>query len=744
MNRRYNAWLCFSILAIISLGCKKEDVPVLTTTEISGITSFNAISGGNITNEGSSSVIERGVCWSTKNKPTINDSKTTDNSGAGSFVSNIKGLAGNTKYFVRAYATNSYGVGYGMEISFTTLAPTLPVITTKSPTLPFDDGFYSSYIKTGGTIFSDGGTPIISRGVCWSTSNQLPTISDNISLNGSGEGSFLSEIGGFLRETTYYIRAYATNSVGTAYGYTVSYFTPCHINLMRLYFLYLSSPYDGADGEPSNTKLEWECSGEGDMSFDVYLDTAPDPLKKIATNISSKSLTLNNLDSATTYYWKVYAWNPQITCDNYTSDIHHFTTAGLPKVTTSDVTEYTFTSATVKGDVISEGGATVTERGVYWGTSQDPETTGSKLQIGSGTGSFSSSLSGLIINTTYFVKAYAINHYGTSYGSQVSFRTDRNTYLPTIITSPVIIYTSTSALVGGYVVTQGGYPVTEKGIYWGTSQNPESTGTRLQIGSGTGLFSYTLTGLSPNTTYYLKAYALNQEGKVYGSQVIFNTGLSSSIPSISDIEGNIYHTVKIGNQTWMAENLKTTKYADGTVIPLVNTISSWNALQETNKAYCWYNDDIDNKDIYGALYTWAAAMKGAAGTNNNPSGVQGACPTGWHLPSEAEWVELETFLGGGTIAGGKMKEAGTLHWKEPNTGATNESGFTGLPGDYRPWYGAFSPSDKTNGTWWSSVSTYETPVNTARTILLSCYGSQLLWDNTGRSSGASIRCLKDN
>jgi len=163
---------------------------------------------------------------------------------------------------------------------------------------------------------------------------------------------------------------------------------------------------------------------------------------------------------------------------------------------------------------------------------------------------------------------------------------------------------------------------------------------------------------------------------------------------IADYDGNVYPTIKIGDQLWMRENLKTTHYADGTAIPLVEGTSEWVALGYSDGAYCYYDNSTTNRDIYGALYTWAAAMHGAAGNDANPSGIQGACPEGWHLPSDAEWKEMEMFLGisqaeadgtswRGTDEGGKLKEAGFSHWNNPNTGADNSSGFTALSGGCR-------------------------------------------------------------
>jgi uncharacterized protein (TIGR02145 family) len=629
------------------------------------------------------------------------------------------------------------------------LPTSLPELTTTETKLGGDDG--RLFINSGGNITSDGRLPIVARGVCWST-KELPTLADNKTIDGQGTGIFSSSVQwAFQRLTTYYFRAYATNSLGTSYGNQVSITTPCGWGI-DFYFrsVILSYPNDGAMEQPTNPTLKWNTMGDLG-TFDVYFDTVPDPLKKIAENITTNTLTLSGLDSAKTYYWKVFGWETAFPCNNNVSKILHFTTAGLPLVSTDLVTKYTFTSAKVGGSIKGDGGSKVTECGVFWGTNQNPDLTGTKFIIGSGTGSFSGTLNGLAPNMTYYVKAYATNSLGRWISYQVDFNTDRNTYLPTISTSAVIYYTSSTATVGGFVSNDGGSTVTERGIYWGIVPNPESTGTRLQIGSGVGQFSGTLSGLNPNTTYYVTAYATNQEGTIYGSQVTFNTGGSSTTPTVSDIDGNVYNTVKIGTQVWMVENLKTTRYADGTSIPLVNTVSTWNALTETAKAYCWYDDDISNKDVYGALYTWPAAMKGAAGSNSKPSGAQGACPAGWHLPSDAEWKELETYLGGGSIAGGKMKEIGTTHWYDPhwldpNIGATNESGFNGLPGGSRIWYGGFAQIG-IKGFWWSTTVISEIvstpPALTISDVSLDLYSAKLQWPGSSRSNGNAVRCLKN-
>lgn len=165
---------------------------------------------------------------------------------------------------------------------------------------------------------------------------------------------------------------------------------------------------------------------------------------------------------------------------------------------------------------------------------------------------------------------------------------------------------------------------------------------------------------------------------------------SDSNNTIKDIEGNVYHTVKIGTQVWMMENLRTTKYNDGTSIPMVTVVSKWANLNSAG--FCWYdNDSIEFGDTYGALYNWYAVNTGKL------------APAGWHVASDADWKTLTTYLGGDTVAGGKLKEKGSSNWLAPNTGATNESDFTALPGGYRDMNGEFFDIEQ-SGNWWSSTA----------------------------------------
>jgi photosystem II stability/assembly factor-like uncharacterized protein len=202
------------------LNSKNDILPTLTTLNVTNINTTSAFSGGNISSDGGSAISARGVCWSSSPSPKVSDSKTSDAQGIGNFSSNITGLQSNTTYYVRAYATNSLGTGYGDEVSFKTVSqvslPTLSTITVSS--------IYSSVASSGGNITNDGGSSITSRGVCWGISPS-PTVNNSKTTDGSGIGVFSSSLIGLSANTLYYVRSYATNTNGTSYGNEVTFST---------------------------------------------------------------------------------------------------------------------------------------------------------------------------------------------------------------------------------------------------------------------------------------------------------------------------------------------------------------------------------------------------------------------------------------------------------------------------------------------------------------------------------------
>ncbi|MBA7544886.1 hypothetical protein ES705_37247 [subsurface metagenome] len=422
----------------------------------------------------------------------------------------------------------------------------------------------------------------------------------------------------------------------------------------------------------------------------VCWSTSENPTTSDSTTVNgsgtgSFTSNLTGLSCETTYYVRAYATNSAGTA--YGPQVN-FTTSqcsvNLPTVTTTSVSNITENSAQSGGNVTDDGGAEVTARGVCWSTSENPTIADDKTSDGTGTGSFISSLTGLTANTTYYVRAYATNSVGTSYGNEISFTT-LAVSLPTVSTTEGSSITPTTAQSGGNITDDGGGTITARGVCWSTAHNPTIVDNKTDDGTATGIFTSSITGLTATTTYYIRAYATNSAGTAYGDEITIIT----STATVTDYEGNVYQTITIGSQEWMCENLKLTKYADGTAIPLVTNSTEWGNL--TTPGYYWYNNDEPTyANTYGALYNWYTVEKG------------NLCPTGWHVPTDAEWTTLTDYLGGASVAGGKLKETGTAHWSYPNTGATNESGFTALPGGGRSLNGTFGYVGSSGG-WWSST-----------------------------------------
>jgi uncharacterized protein (TIGR02145 family) len=211
------------------------------------------------------------------------------------------------------------------------------------------------------------------------------------------------------------------------------------------------------------------------------------------------------------------------------------------------------------------------------------------------------------------------------------------------------------------------------------------------------------------------------------SLVLLDTRCKKDDPTtVTDKDGNVYHMITIGKQVWSAENLKTTKFDDGNAIPLVADGTEW--WNHTSPGYCWYNNGVEDIKTNGPLYNWYAV-------NTNK-----LCPAGWHVPSDDEWKILTDYLGGESIAGGKLKETGTDHWIDPKLGATNESRFTALPGGDR--FGATGVFENVGiyGTWWSSTQT--SPNDTWSRFMVNS-GHNVTEVRSNDRDGLSVRCLKD-
>ena len=578
----------------------------------------------------------------------------------------------------------------------------------------------------GGDITSDAGYDVTARGVCWGLSENPIVETASKTSDGTGKGIFASNLKGLLPNTTYYVRAYATNSRGTAYGIQETFKT------LPLTIPTLSGTVSNIGQFTATVTVSISYDGGTSVTANgACWSTSENPTNALTTktieSLGKQSFTtiITGLAVNTTYYVRAYAVNKVGVA--YGTQISFKTNpAILPTLTTLATSGITQNNAISGGNISSDGGALITSRGVCWSTNQNPAIDLiTKTTNGTGPGTYTSNIVGLTANTTYYVRAYATNSVGTSYGSQISLKTN-TAVVPTLTTTSASNITQNSALSGGNISSDGGAAITSRGICWSTSQNPTiALSTKISDNSGTATFTSNITGLTANTTYYVRAYATNIVGTSYGSQVSFNTLFNYG--TMTDIDGNVYKTITIGTQTWMAENLKTTKYRNGNLIPNVTANASWAAL--ATGAYCWYNNDATTyKAAYGALYNWYAV----ADSRN-------IAPTGWHVPTDAEWTTLTNFLGGETVSGGKLKETGTQHWSSPNTGATNSSGFIALPSGYRYYNGAFYNIGY-DGDFWSS-SAYTTTNALYRDLYY--FYANVTRSNINKQSGLSVRCVHD-
>jgi uncharacterized protein (TIGR02145 family) len=291
-------------------------------------------------------------------------------------------------------------------------------------------------------------------------------------------------------------------------------------------------------------------------------------------------------------------------------------------------------------------------------------------------------------------------------------------------TDTVLNITTNSATFHGTVESDGGTLVTARGICWDVVPTPDITGGHSVNGGGLGAFSHTFTGLMPNKTYYFRTYATNNLGTAYGTVKSFQTTLAASGSATVIHQGSTYNTVIIGTQQWLKENLNVGVIINGAENQTNNTVL---------EKYCFGNIEA-NCAIYGGLYQWDEAMQYLSS-----QGGQGICPAGWHIPTDAEWSTLINYLGGSALAGGKMKEAGTLHWATPNTGATNASLLTVLPGDYRDEMGDFLQLTKDAYFWSSSASTS----SFAWSRYLDTNNAEAFRDDMEKNTGLSVRCIHD-
>lgn len=499
--------------------------PTVTTTAVSAVTTTTASSGGNVTSAGSATVTSRGVCYSTTANPTTLDATVVSGSGTGSFVSNLTSLTPGTTYHVRAFATSSAGTAYGADESFTTTASATGCIATT---------MYPQTVATGPT--TNGQTVTIVTDQYAGEYYEITLVAGSFSAGSSVTTDYLT-----VTTTTNTVIASGVQpvifSVAAAGTYRVHVFKNAAClteavsrttTMTKLGIPTVTTTAASAvTASSATTGGNVTSAGTGTVTVRgvCYATTAnPTTANSVVTSgtgTGAFTANLTGLAMGTTYHYRAYATNASGTA--YGADLTFTTTSqALASVTTTAASAITTTTANSGGNVTSIGGSAVTSRGICYATTANPTLANTVISGGSGAGSFVSNLTGLNPNTTYYVRAYATNTAGTAYGTQISFATTNPT--PPTVTSTAassISYFSTNA--GGSVTAGGSSPVTDRGVCYSTNPSPTIANSKVSGGTGTGVFSVGLTGLSGSTTYHFRAYATNSVGTSYGSDLTFTT-----------------------------------------------------------------------------------------------------------------------------------------------------------------------------------------------------------------------------
>ena len=616
-------------------------LPTITTSSPTSVGVDTVVIGGDISSDGGSSIVLRGICYSISPNPNMGNQRTEDGSGIGSFNTILRGLISSTTYYARSYAKNSNGVVvYGNEVSFTTTASLPGVRCPGTPTVTDIDGNVYNTVQIGNQ--------------CWTQSNLKVTRYRNGDSIIAGLSNSLWQ-GMFSGAYSIYNNDSINDSL---FG--------------KLYNFYSVSDSRGLcpTGWHVSTDAEWNA-------LEYYVGINP------ANALKSTLLQPNP-----------GGWLSPNNGANNSSGFY-----GLP------------------GGIRGGGNGSFSfslSHGFWWSPSMS---------------SSARSLGRVIRNVDQNVSR-------TSFTSTDGFsvRCLQN-ILPQVNTISISNIASSFAVVIGEVIIEGDQNVL-RGFCYANTSNPTILNDTIISGNGYGHYTDTLQNLTPANTYYFRAYATNSVGTSYGAELGFSTPLPAplpcpGIPIVTDIDGNVYNTVQIGAQCWTQSNLKVTRYRNGDMIPTGLNNSEWS--NTTLGAYAIYNNDAQFDGLYGKLYNHYAVADS-----------RGLCPLGWKVPSYAEWNTLENQLGGRSVAGGAMKstmlQPNLGGWNSPNIGATNSSGFTGLPGGLRTSAGNYGIMSS-HGYWWDS--TVISGSSNAWTHGL--YNSSNSGDLNGyvRTGGFSVRCLKE-
>lgn len=535
---------------------RKDVAPTVSVLDVSDISETSVTFNGRIDNNDAVKCSERGFVYSTEHLPTVADTKVqsfTPQSSA-EYSAEVCDLSFGSAYYIRAYAVaNRTDTVYSDELTFR-YDSQLPVVSTQ-PVTDID----TTTAVLHGSIESKGIPAYTERGFVYSTIFKNPTIEsdEKVVVNGTDIGDFSANLSGLEKDVTYYVRAYATNSEGTAYGEAVSF------EVVRQLPVVTTLPVTdiGATTAVLHGTIESEgipAYTERGFVYSTVFDPTIESGEKVivnGTSVGDFSANLSGLEKDVTYYVRAYATNSDGTA--YGEAVSFKVAWQLPKVTTLPVSDIGESTAVLHGAVETEGVPAYTERGFVYSTVFTNPAIESDEKIvvsGTGIGEFSANLSGLEKDVTYYVRAYAINGEGVSYGDVVSFEVVRQ--LPVVTTLPVTDIDATTAVLHGTVVSEGIPKYTERGfVYSTTFTNPtiETDSKVVANGNKVGKFEYSLMELTTGVEYFVRAYAINSDGTAYGETVSFRPEHPDYV--ILEDAGLMVQKKDLGNVPWEDANI---------------------------------------------------------------------------------------------------------------------------------------------------------------------------------------------
>jgi hypothetical protein len=502
------------------------------TIGVSGVMYTGARVEASLDASGGEFVVSKGFCVDTLSVPTVDNGIAVAGGGLGAFELALNTLEPGRMYYVRAYATTSSGTAYGQVLSFQTRALAIPAPTTESAS---GVGAFGAQLRGSLADTASGGMALTARGFRWSQTAGFASASgQDLPAQATTGQDFSAQLQGLTASTTYYYRAYASNSLGTGYGAENSFTTG-------------TQPLPTVQTQAASAITQTTASVAGAVTAEsgaavtvrgFCYSTNNNPLisndtVQAGAGLGTFSATLRNLSAGSIYYFRAFAVNAGGVGYGL---VQSFQTPALATatITTNPVYGISNQSAYSGGNISSDGGSAVTQRGVAFGTSANPTTVGGSTNDGTGVGSYTSIMAGLTPSTTYYVRSYAVNASGTAYGQERSFQTTAQAsgpVTPPLVGTLAVVKTDSNHIMGGLISGDGNSPITAQGICWNRTGTPTTADSVVNF-TPVGVGQYSLSVDLPqgcNETFYVRAFAQNGAGIAYGQQVSTTNGFAPKL-----------------------------------------------------------------------------------------------------------------------------------------------------------------------------------------------------------------------